>query len=77
MSCPNCGSTEVIEIQITLHSEEHVNFHSCHACEYRWWQQAGSGDLLTLDDVLGRAAVPRGANAGRRSVARGTIVRTA
>lgn len=77
MSCPSCGSTEVIEIQITLHSDEHVSFHSCHACEYRWWRQAGSCDLLTLGDILARAAVPKGANAGRRSAARDTVARSA
>jgi hypothetical protein len=57
MNCPQCGITDVIEIQHTLPDETEVVFFSCHRCEEKWWDR--SGETLDLRDVLDMVRKPR------------------
>jgi transposase-like protein len=53
LECPRCSSADVININLTMETEEPVSFYSCHACEHRWWDKAGTP--LELTEVLGLA----------------------
>lgn len=57
LQCAGCGSTAVIEIDLTLPDGTEVTFNSCHQCEARWWNQ--NGKKLELDVVLDLARKPR------------------
>lgn len=48
--CPNCGSRDVININLAVELESSVSFYSCHRCEKRWWHKDGKD--LPLPDVL-------------------------
>jgi len=63
MRCPNCGGDGVIQIRITLHTEERLNFQSCHRCEHKWWEgiEASQEPALPLAEVLDRAKVRKSA----------------
>jgi hypothetical protein len=53
LACANCGSSSVIEIELTLPDGTEVDFCSCHNCESRWWKR--DGESLALDAVLDMA----------------------
>lgn len=57
LECKSCGSTAVIEIDLTLPDGTEVTFNSCHKCETRWWNQ--NGKKLDLEVVLDLARKPR------------------
>lgn len=61
MQCSSCGSDKVIRIDLTLHTEEQLLFHSCHNCENRWWLEPDVGDAtpanVPLHEVLNRATI--------------------
>jgi len=57
LECKSCGSTDVIEIDLTLPDGTEVTFNSCHRCEARWWNQ--DGKKLELEVVLDLARKPR------------------
>jgi transposase-like protein len=48
--CPNCGSRDVININLAVEQGERVSFYSCHKCEKRWWHKDGKD--LPLPSVL-------------------------
>ncbi|MCA1834463.1 MAG: hypothetical protein ABR548_00910 [Actinomycetota bacterium] len=48
--CPNCGSRDVININLAVEQGERVSFYSCHKCENRWWHKDGKD--LPLPSVL-------------------------
>lgn len=48
--CPQCGSRNVININLTMEDGEPVSFYSCHGCEKRWWNR--EGEPLPLASVL-------------------------
>lgn len=50
LECPQCGSANVININLTMETDAPVSFYSCHACEHRWWNKAG--EPIPLDEVL-------------------------
>lgn len=50
LECPNCASTDVININMTMETDAPVSFYSCHACEHRWWWK--DGEPIELDAVL-------------------------
>ena len=50
LSCAACGSSTVIQIDLTLPDGTGVEFYSCHQCENRWWDR--EGEPLPLTDVL-------------------------
>ena len=52
--CPNCGSKEVININLAMEQGERVAFYSCHRCEKRWWHK--DGENVSLPNVLELAA---------------------
>jgi transposase-like protein len=52
--CPNCGSKEVININLAMEQGERVAFYSCHKCEKRWWHK--DGENVSLPSVLELAA---------------------
>jgi len=51
--CAACGSSDAIQIKLTLPDGSHVDFHSCHRCEHRWWHS--DGDVIDLTTVLERS----------------------
>ena len=59
MRCPQCASSDVIEVGLDLKVENDVMFRACRACEATWWERDGS--RIALDDVidLTTAAHPR------------------
>ncbi len=57
LECKSCGSTAVIEIDLTLPDGTEVTFNSCHKCEARWWRQGAK--KLDLEVVLDLARKPR------------------
>ena len=57
LECKSCGSSDVIEIDLTLPDGTEVTFNSCHQCEARWWNQ--DGKKLELEVVLDLARKPR------------------
>ena len=57
MNCPQCGITDVIEIQHTLPDDTEVIFFSCHRCEEKWWDR--SGETMELREVLDLVRKPR------------------
>ncbi len=60
MRCPNCRADRVIGIRIKLHNEERLDFHSCHNCEHKWWEDPEPGSPpIPLHEVLTRATVRR------------------
>lgn len=52
-SCRDCGSLHVTRLSMHLTDGTPVDFTSCHRCEYRSWEHAGTE--LTVDSVLDRA----------------------
>lgn len=63
MRCPKCGGDGAIQIRITLHTEERLDFQSCHRCEHRWWKGVEDREVSTLPltEVLDRATVKKSA----------------
>lgn len=57
LECKSCGSTAVIEIDLTLPDGTEVTFNSCHQCEARWWRQGKK--KLDLEVVLDLARKPK------------------
>lgn len=53
-TCRSCGSDQILSISMSL-EERTVVFTTCHACEAKWWEQAGS--RIPLRSVL--SLVPR------------------
>lgn len=54
MTCPACGSDEVISIAMSL-DEDPVRFRACHACETKWWERDGSpASLKSILDLVPR-----------------------
>ena len=52
--CPQCGSKNVININLAMDQGERVAFYSCHRCEKRWWHKDGQN--VSLPSVLELAA---------------------
>lgn len=52
-SCRGCGSTRVTRLSLNLTDGTPVEFTSCHKCEHKTWEHAGSE--LTVGSVLDRA----------------------
>jgi hypothetical protein len=52
-TCAECGSTHVTQLSMNLTDGTPVDFTSCHHCEHRTWEHAGSP--LAVDSVLDRA----------------------
>ena len=50
MQCPQCASTDVIEIKQKLADTTEVTFFSCHRCEEKWWDR--DGEFIDLREVL-------------------------
>jgi transposase-like protein len=50
LECPQCGSRNVININLTMEDGEPVSFYSCHACDKRWWNR--DGEPIDLPNVL-------------------------
>ncbi len=50
LECPQCGSRNVININLSLENGEPVEFYSCHQCDKRWWHK--DGETLDLPNVL-------------------------
>src|SRR5439155_19785701 len=49
LECPQCGSRNVININLTMEDGNPVSFYSCHNCDKRWWNKDGDPiDLPTL-----------------------------
>ena len=48
--CPQCGSQNVININLTMEAGDPVSFYSCHACDKRWWHK--DGESIDLSNVL-------------------------
>ena len=51
--CRGCGSSRVTRLSLHLTDGTPVEFTSCHRCEHRTWEHAGSE--LTVASVLDRA----------------------
>ena len=51
--CPQCCSTRMTALAMTLTDGTPVQFASCHDCEHRSWSHAGT--TLALTDVIARA----------------------
>lgn len=51
--CRDCGSPHVTRLSMSLTDGTPVDFTSCHRCEHRTWEHAGSE--LSVDGVLARA----------------------
>jgi len=56
ISCPSCGSGHVTRLSMSLTDGTPVDFTSCHRCEHRMWQHAGSE--LSVQSVLDRTRRP-------------------
>jgi len=50
MDCPQCGTSDVIEIKQVLPEGVELHFFSCHGCEEKQWRR--EGETLPLRDVL-------------------------
>lgn len=50
MQCPRCHVEDVIEIHQKLPDGTEIDFFSCHRCEERWWDRAGTE--IPLSEVL-------------------------
>ena len=50
IECPDCGSANVINITLTTQEGDPIAFHSCHACDRRWWNK--DGERIDLGNVL-------------------------
>lgn len=50
--CRGCGSVHVTRLSLSLTDGTPVDFTSCHRCEHRTWEHAGS--VLTVEGVLDR-----------------------
>ncbi len=51
--CRGCGSPHVTLLRMSLTDGTPVEFTSCHRCEHRSWEHAGT--QLTVESVLDRA----------------------
>ena len=49
-SCPNCDSTDLITISMTVSGRE-LAFTTCHLCETKWWHR--NGEQVPLQSVIG------------------------
>ncbi len=54
--CRGCGSVHVTRLTMNLTDGTLVDFTSCHRCEHRTWEHAGSE--LSVDGVLARTRKP-------------------
>ena len=54
--CPQCGSANVININLTMETGAPVSFYSCHNCDKRWWHK--DGEPIDLPEVLELARRP-------------------
>jgi formate dehydrogenase maturation protein FdhE len=52
--CPNCASTDLVSIDMTLRGEG-MRFSHCRRCEHRWWTDTSRGVPISLAEVLSRA----------------------
>jgi transcription elongation factor Elf1 len=52
-NCPDCGSSRVTALAMTLTDGTPVEFASCHDCEHRHW--AHEGEVLAFADVITRS----------------------
>ena len=50
LECPQCGSGNVININLSLENGDPVEFYSCHRCDTRWWHK--DGENIDLPNVL-------------------------
>jgi transposase-like protein len=50
LECPQCGSRNVININLTMEDGNPVSFYSCHNCDKRWWNK--DGEPIDLPNVL-------------------------
>ena len=53
IACRGCGSTRVTRLSLNLTDGTPVEFTSCHRCEHKTWEHAGSE--LSVGTVLDRA----------------------
>jgi hypothetical protein len=53
VACRGCGSTRVTRLSLNLTDGTPVEFTSCHRCEHRTWEHAGTE--LSVGSVLDRA----------------------
>lgn len=51
-TCPQCTSTRLTQIAMTLTDGTPVDFTSCHHCQYRAWTD--NGVALPIDRVLAK-----------------------
>ncbi|MEO8293038.1 MAG: hypothetical protein ABI635_07835 [Actinomycetota bacterium] len=49
-SCPNCTSTDLITIAMTVSGRD-LAFTTCHDCETKWWHR--DGESVPLQSVIG------------------------
>jgi len=52
-TCPECGSSRLTTLAMTLTDGTPVRFSSCHECEHRTWVHEGGE--LQFADVIARA----------------------
>jgi transcription elongation factor Elf1 len=55
MACTNCGSDNLVSIDLSLQGAA-VTFLHCRRCEHRWWTETGEGKAVTLASILRRSA---------------------
>lgn len=53
-TCAACGSTRQTRLTMHLNDGGSIDFVSCHHCEHRQWEEAGT--LVPVADVLSRTA---------------------
>jgi ribosomal protein L37E len=53
VTCRGCGSLHVTRLSMSLTDGTPVDFTSCHRCEHRTWEHAGSE--LSVEGVLARS----------------------
>jgi transcription elongation factor Elf1 len=57
-TCPDCGSSRLTSLAMTLTDGTPVDFASCHECEHRHWTHEGA--VLPFSEVIARATKPKG-----------------
>jgi transposase-like protein len=55
VGCPQCNSTSLVNIAMTLNGGP-VKFFHCRSCEHRWWLDATHGASIALPEVLDKVA---------------------
>jgi formate dehydrogenase maturation protein FdhE len=53
--CPNCQSTNLVNIDIKLEAGP-LRFDHCRRCEHRWWTDTAESSSVDLRGVLERVA---------------------